>query len=637
MKSLRFGIGIVILVITWSLKAANKDSLQVEELKKEAFAKMYSEPEIAKELILQGLKKSREIGSCYQEAACYNQLGIYYDVTSRYDSAIYCYRKTVDLAERCDQEVMKGQALNNLGLIYWNMGELDKAVQFYTLSLRIFEKHGKEKGVANTLSNIGVVYNDMEEPRKSIPFQKRALGLRHKINDPYGVSVSYANLGKAYINLHELDSARMFIQKSIVLKDSLNDQYGQAINYNNLGVILKLQSKPDSAIMAVQRSKKIRQELGEKNNLATDYFTLGGLYMDMGQYDKAYLMLDSAEDLSKDLDAKTILLHVYGRLAQLDTLSGNYKDAAKHLALRIHYQGELFDIEKNKVINEIQARYETEKKEHQLAESRVIIAEEQLKVKNRTTWAIILVALLALLIISGIYIYRQQKLKQQKLKEEGRLREELASAEVKVRIQDERVRISRDLHDHIGSQLTIISSAVDNLAYTEKDEHRKKMLYEIADSGRDTMLQLRETIWAMNQQAIDLETLTAKTREFVSHLKLDQRSIDVQLQADDNLNLSPVLAINLYRIVQEAVNNAVKYADFEHMNISFTKRNGHLMVEVSDDGKGFILNETTEKGFGLANMKERAKEFDGQLNVKSTSGEGTVVKVMVPLNQANYV
>lgn len=631
MKRTRSGVTLLLLMLFISvLGAQNKDSIAIVEIQNRVFELVYSEPSKARGLVSEALKKSREIDHCFLEAASLNQLGIVYDVTVKYDSALWCYREAIRLSEKCGHEVMKGQALNNIGLIYWNRGELDTAINYYYQSLAIFEKYGREKGVANTLSNIGAMYTDKGDYKQAIPLHKKALSIREKIDDTYGVSVTYANLGKLYMYL-DLDSARWFIEQSIDLKDSLNDRHGLGINYANLGVIHKLKDEPRPAIYETRRALVIRRELGEKNLVAADYYTLGGLYMDLGHYDTALVMLDSSEILAKEVDAKYKLQNIYSRRAELDTLRGDYKDAAKYLTLEMELQDEFFNIEKERMINDIQTKYETEKKERELAESRVILAEEQLKVKNRTNWTIVLIAVLAILVVSGFYIYRQQQLKQQKLRDEARLREELARAEVQARIQDERVRISRDLHDHIGSQLTIISSSIDNLAFKEKDDQQKQALYEIGDSGRDTMTQLRETIWAMNQGAINLEALMAKTREFVSRLKLTDQVIQVKITGNRDFTLGPVMAINLYRIIQEATNNALKYAHFKRMTITFDKTDDDLIIEVCDDGRGFEVNNQSEKGYGLANMRERVKEFNGQLLLDSRPGEGTRIRVNLNL------
>ncbi|WP_417612624.1 tetratricopeptide repeat protein [Owenweeksia hongkongensis] len=631
------GLLAFLLLLSPNTFSQNTDSLRVRELIKESFAVLYSDPAQANAYAKEGLKISIEIDECLLIAETMNIIGIVYDVTAKYDSALAKYEEIIILSDKCGIEVMKAQIYNNMGLIYWNTGELDKAIDYYTQALEIFEKHDKKKGISSAVSNIGLLYTEKKEYTEADKFQHRALAIRKEIKDWYGVSVSYVNLANNHMGRHQLDTAKKYLHASIKIKDSLNDQRGLAINYNNLGIIAHNQNKNDSAVYYLRKGINIRRELGEKNLEASDHFSLAYFYMNWKDFDKAYTQLDTALALAKEANARGLEKKIYQRHARIDTLVGDYKSAVTNLNKYFELEQEMTSLEKEKAFDEIQTRYETEKKERALVENKVVLAEQELKVRQRTVWAAILLAALAILGISAVYIYRQQQLKQQQMAQEARLKEELAKAEVANRIQEERVRISRDLHDHIGSQLTIISSAVDNIAFSESDESKKEALYEIGDNGRNTMIQLRETIWAMNQTVIDLETLVAKTREFVSRLKLDNQKVNVELRADGEADLSPVMAINIFRVLQEAVNNAVKYADFSILNIDFEKQNGSLSVKVEDDGRGFLINDLSEKGYGLINMKERVRNFDGILELDSVPGRGTKVRVEVPLNKSNYV
>lgn len=631
-----FRIALILLFATCNIFAKNKDSLKVRELLDKSFAVLYADPGQANAYAKEALKISTRIDECLLMAEAMNLVGIVYDVTARYDSALLKYEEVIELSDRCGLEVMKAQIYNNTGLIHWNTGELDKAIDYYTRGLKIFEEYDKPKGVSNALSNIGLLYAEKGRNQVAEEYHQRALEIRKQIKDWYGVSVSYVNLANIFMALDLQDSAKAFLQASVRIKDTLDDQHGLAINYNNLGIICHVQNKRDSAVYYLRKGINIRKELGETNLEAKDHFTLAHFYMDWKEYDNAYSELDTAMAMAKAGDALSLQMKIHKRYARMDTLTGNYRSAVSNLNRYFAMQQELGSLEREKVFEEIQTRYKTEKKERQLAENRAALANQELKVRQRTIWAAALLAILALLIISGTYVYRQQKLKQKQLAEEARLKEQLARAEVNSRIQEERVRISRDLHDHIGSQLTVISSAIDNIAFTEKDEQKKEELYSISDSGRTTMTQLRDTIWAMNQKVIDLETLVAKTREFTSRLNLHGK-VEVKRKDDGEADLSPALAINVYRIVQEATNNALKYASFTNLEIAFSKQNGNLNLSVTDDGKGFDPNGKGEKGFGLVNMKERVAEFGGELNINSTPGAGTRIEVSVPLNQANYV
>ncbi len=232
-------------------------------------------------------------------------------------------------------------------------------------------------------------------------------------------------------------------------------------------------------------------------------------------------------------------------------------------------------------------------------------------------------SLLLLGFISLIRYYSQRKLK-----------EELRQLEIKNKLRNERERISRDLHDHVGAQLANIISGLSLIdKYVEVDEREKsiKLMKSLKGDAEVTIKQLRETIWALNQNELNLEG-------FISHLNTyfknqsaltDQLSLSVNLSGDGDTKLSATQALNLFRIIQEASQNTLKYANAEHLNISFSRQNGSLFVSIKDDGKFKSDLQSFNGGYGMKNMQKRAREINGKVEINTDSG--TEVKVKLPL------
>ena len=228
-------------------------------------------------------------------------------------------------------------------------------------------------------------------------------------------------------------------------------------------------------------------------------------------------------------------------------------------------------------------------------------------------------------------VYRQQKLKQARLKSEALLKQERAKAELRERMEAERLRISRDLHDHIGTQLTIIGTNIDKLAFKEKEAEKRNYLENISDHSRDTMHQLRETIWAMNVDGISIKMLVGKLQEFFRRANQGGKSMSIDNSCREDLTLSPNQTIALFRICQEAANNAIKYADFNTFNIHFWCVSNGLHLKISDDGKGTDLKDAG-KGYGLSNMEQRAKEIGADFKLASSLGNGFTIEMKIEFN-----
>ena len=264
-----------------------------------------------------------------------------------------------------------------------------------------------------------------------------------------------------------------------------------------------------------------------------------------------------------------------------------------------------------------------------------------------------------LLGLLGYLFYNQQRLKNRQQVKEYELEKALVKIETQNRLQEQRLRISRDLHDNIGSQLTFITSSLDNLKYGMKDEEvkTKEKLTEIGAFTKTTINELRDTIWAMNKEKITFEDLEARLGNLLDQARTASSEINFDLIISPEINredaLSSVEGMNLYRIIQEAINNAIKYAEANHITVTLSRnRTGeihdqrenkvinqtNLEAAIVDNGKGFNT-ESPELGNGLTNMKKRINEIQGEIDIASSIGKGTTVKLRFPIaiNTANDV
>jgi len=208
-----------------------------------------------------------------------------------------------------------------------------------------------------------------------------------------------------------------------------------------------------------------------------------------------------------------------------------------------------------------------------------------------------------------------------------KLQKHLRELEMNQKIQQERLRISRDLHDNVGSQLSYIISNVD--AEERGDKRDVGRMNAVRDIARSTMENLRETIWALNNEYVSCEDFSDKLRKFLS-LQLEFRSAPVlQWEASDcDRMLTPVQALNLYRIAQEAINNALKYSFAEKLKVRVQAVSGVFTVSIIDNGRGFDCNSPQEgEHYGLKNIRYRAEEINARLHIASAPGEGTNVTI----------
>jgi signal transduction histidine kinase len=258
-----------------------------------------------------------------------------------------------------------------------------------------------------------------------------------------------------------------------------------------------------------------------------------------------------------------------------------------------------------------------------------------LEVRRKNTFIFGSLGLALILGLLGYLLYNQQKMKNRQLQKETELTSALAKIETQNKLQEQRLRISRDLHDNIGAQLTFIISSIDNLKYgfTDISEKLGNKLIGISSFTQQTIYELRDTIWAMNKENITFEDLQSRIANFIEHAKNASEKTDFSFNIDENVDethiFSSVEGMNIYRIIQEAVNNALKYASADEIEVNISEKENKYTVEITDTGIGFD-QDSTELGNGLNNMKKRAREIGGNIKFVSKINKGTKVILNFP-------
>ena len=232
------------------------------------------------------------------------------------------------------------------------------------------------------------------------------------------------------------------------------------------------------------------------------------------------------------------------------------------------------------------------------------------------------------------------KLAQQK--QEFQLKEEISRIETQNQLQEQRLSISRDLHDNIGSQLTFIISSVNNLKFRYKTENQPLLnqLNKIGDFATETIIELRDTIWAMNAGKIKFDDLRARIFNFLEKAREAGKELKTGFEIDESLKefeLTATEGINIYRTIQEAVNNAVKHSGAGNISISIKNGgNDDIEILVYDDGTGFNQDEVIN-GNGLYNMAKRMEDIGAKFSIETEKAKGTKIKLSMNKKQITEV
>ena len=616
-------------------KNNKNDSIKARLLNKVAFSFIFKDTDKALQLIKEGKILSEENDLKYSIVEFTNTHGVYMDVVGISDSAGYYFNKSLKLSREYNFTDQVARSLNNLGMYNWNRGNQDEALKFFFESLKLYEGTNDRKSMSKPLNNIGLIYQEMQIPEKALEYHKKALAIRQEFRMKRDIVASYNNIGICYKNLGNIEEAIDSYSNGLKLAEEANNLIDYYRLLDNLGNAYQLQGRYNEAIQVYLKSlkKPANYETDPKGDLIT-YSNLVSAHNSKNEPKKALTYAQKSLDLLSEnpfheFYATDLYLHIAESNYMLNRIDEARLFKEKYVALK----DSLFSDFNAKALADLEIKYETEKKEKEILVQRAELAEQDLVIQRRNFQVYGLIGLAVLILILGYLIYSQQKLKNNQLKKENDLKDALAKIETQNRLQEQRLRISRDLHDNIGAQLTFIISSLDNLKFGfEMPAKLGKKLEDISEFTSVTIFELRDTIWAMNKSAISFDDLQTRISNFIEKADLSQKDINFSFKVDENqlgnIRFTSIQGINIYRIIQEAINNAIKYSKTSNIEVNILKINDSIQIEILDNGVGFNKNEI-EFGNGLNNIEKRALELNGQLTIDSERDKGTSIKVVL--------
>lgn len=408
----------------------------------------------------------------------------------------------------------------------------------------------------------------------------------------------YHNYGDAYKGLKQYPRAERYYQKALAIRKKNEDSKDLLITRNELAALYLQWNRSDTALLLARKSYRTARQKAFAREMQQSAALLADIYERRGDPGRALSYLKTSQALKDSLQERQQTLEV----------------------LRL------------------QTRYETAEKENLILHQQNKITAAQLGLKTRNFWIFGLSSLTVMIGATGFLLYQQQRLRNIKQKSENALQLALEKIEHRNKLQQQRLSISRDLHDNIGAQLTFIISAMDNLKHCSRDKAPGLIprFEHISAFTKETMQELRDTVWAMNKADISLKDLQARIANFIEKAKQAQHAAEVSVEVDETVpattHFSGIQGLNIYRIIQEATHNALKYAEAGGIQIKLRKSGQKLCVEIRDDGIGFDKQQYIP-GNGIRHLHKRAAELGGTVQLTTAPGRGTTVLLSVTLTE----
>ena len=541
--------------------------------------------------------------------------------------------KATELAKELNDRESLAEAYLLLSQIYNYQDKREKKLVFNLNAIRIYEELGK-------LEKAGYAYGDLgfsikrEDLKSALHYMRKGLKIIESVKTAKKVDATFDNYGILQGMLKNYDSAIYYHKKSLQLKKQNKDSIGIPYGYVHLATVNINLNNFEIAKKYIDSAQTIRLIRNDIYGITDNYVYYGDLYFADKKFGHAIENFKKGYNLSIENNFLSLKKYCADYLTKSYIELGDYKNAFAYNKIFQTLKDSTINTETNSRVASLQIEFETEKKEKEIAQQKEQLLARELEIKNKNNFTILLGSGIFMLGIVLFGLHKRQQHKRREYQNQLKLKE----AQTFSKLQDQRLSISRDLHDNIGSQLTIIISSIDNLKFLTKtsDAVFQSKLTEINNFAGNAISELRDTIWAMNKNKISYEDFQGRILSFIEKAKLASCNCHFNFKSTvkSAIYLSSAKGINLFRIMQEAINNALKHAKASEISISITETEKNLIIKINDNGIGFDLN-TAEHGNGLENMQKRAAEINGKINIQSKINGGTQIEIVCDKNKTN--
>ena len=578
-----------------------------------------------------------ELGNRYNTARAYNYLGDYYLKKFVLDSALYYMNKSEKLFLKEQDSIYLSYCYTSKADIYAHINDYNKALEYNFKALKQAQKTNKGRPIFLAYQGIFMNLGKLKNEKKAFEYYQKALGVledhQEELSAYYFSFKAQAHnfMGSVYLKTENYTKAKSLYQKGLSIPDIKNvfpSLYAAMIG--NLAYARYKSGDTANVKENLQRALFLKDSLQKPAIAIQTRLRLAEWHSKQKQFEKskqyaqqAYLDAQEHNIINEELQALTWL-------AKSDP-----KDQSAYFEEYIRKKDSL--IAQERITRNKFARIEYETQEIEKQNALTQLENEKL---TRENIQIAASATIVVLIIGFVYVNYRRKAREKLLvakQSEQQTKEDIMDlileqqqqlSQVK---QQEQNRISKDLHDDVSSNLSSLHLQMH--IFQRKEMRESKPEYQgFMNDLKKLQERVREISHDLNNdREFDQVDFSLAIKGVIQPLQ------DAGIKTDINYinsfswsDIPNTVKLELFRILQEAVTNTTKYAEAQTFTVELSKENNLFVMQIQDDGKGFDM-DTRSKGIGLKNMKERAKKMNATFSINSEIGEGTLIKLSIPV------
>lgn len=515
-----------------------------------------------------------------------------------YDSAQVYLQKALSLNERYTPQHLPIN-YRYLGLLNHNLQLYQEAIRYYKLALDFSIARDDQAQRAYDLLNIGSSYRQAGKADSALAYFRNSLRLKELAG--VGISASlYNNLGLVYYDLGRYDSAAYFLERSLEVSAQVPDTMSLANTYMTLGLIAESRNQATQSknyfLNAYRLSSKV---ISDSSNAGIHTEILNKLYryyQEAGDYDTAFLFQNELAERNRRIQARIVE------------------------AMRLKSQFE-------------EAQYQKREAQNQLEVSRE-------RAEKYQVYAYLLGALVLLFVFVFFFLSSRRLLARRKRQHREKVNELLGEQQTRIESamlegqEEERTRIARDLHDRMGSLLSMaklhVKAVEEDIATLE--EPKQQQYHKANHLLEEAVGEVRRIAHNMMSGTLQKFGLVAALEDLKATItETSPMRFELIISGIQESLLPPSMEMQVFRIIQELISNVLKHAAADEITLQLLVKKSSILLMIEDNGQGFDPDKQPQKGMGLQSIENRASKLEGSLLIDSGKGNGTTITIEIPL------
>lgn len=554
-------------------------------------------------------------------ATLYRNLGVAYYMWNKHDTAATYLGQALDLALAVEDEKLESRIYVALGNIFQITSRYPEAVAHYLKALPYVEQEGNRPGLGLLYSNIAGAYHKIQNRQQARKYYSMAEEIARETGDQQGLAGVLVFRAEEAMETDK-EKAVEYAKQSAEIYHELGLRQSESIS---LLTVAKSYYNHDDFIPAMEYAKKglAIAEAGDFGNAKADALTIiSNIHYYQGQYRESETT--ALEAWRNDSTDANIAGNIMANLVRANMYLGNPAKAEAYFDKYRDLLNDRSTTEFQRTLSEMEVKYETEKKE-----LRITALEERhrLYVGLGVAAGIVLLLAIAILVFRHRLAVSKRQLAEQQMKQLEKEKQLATMQAVLDGETAERSRLARDLHDGLGSMLSVVKLNLPEMksgaALEAEDLQRFNDALGLLD---ESIRELRRVAHHMMPESLLRYGLKISLSDFCRAIP----SVEFHYFGDEQ-RLDSKLEILIYRSAHELVNNALKHGAAMQINVQLVQEDDRLSLTVQDNGRGFDPRAAT-RGMGLANIRSRVETYGGVIHVYSTPGNGTEVNLEFDLS-----